>query len=158
VNATTCDAPTGDEASAFASQGVLAARSGVAGQGPQLVAGADPTNGHKRWVWDQEWRVTPSADTWYVLVVRRDPGTAASGFAAMAAPIAPAVSAANGGGPPALSILAITNPIFVDVDGNGRYDPPATKQPRAVPWTMHANRPLTYEEAVRRSLEISAEK
>ena len=152
TSARTCNAPAGDEAAAFAAQGVLAARGGA-----QLVDGADPTNHHQRWVWDQEWTVTPPQDTWYVLVVRRDPG-ASPAFAGMAAPLAPAVSATNGGGPAALSILAVTNPILVDVDGNGRYDPPAVRTPRQTPWPLRANAPIDYQEALRRSARISAEK
>jgi hypothetical protein len=148
---TTCNAPIGDaaETAALIAQGVVPVRAGALQ--PQLVAGADPTNGHKRWTWDQDFTVTPAQDTWYVLVVRRDPTK-------MANDIAPAVGATNGGGPAALSIMAVTNPIFVDVDGNGRYDAPAPKTLRATPWPLRANVPIDWAEALRRSRAIELEK
>ncbi len=57
---------------------------------------------------ERKLRLRPEADTWYVVIARGS------------RPLAPAVLAAS---PRALP-YAITNPIWVDADGNGRFDPP----------------------------------
>jgi len=148
-----CNVPAADEAPALGAVGVaidnIATSTSV--PPPHLAPGFDPGGGHQRWIWDHDFSVTPAQDTWYVLVVRRNPTV-------MANEIAPAVGATNGGGTAALSIMAVTNPIFVDVDGNGRYDAPAAKTPRATPWPLRANVPIDWAEAVRRSRAIELEK
>jgi len=48
-------------------------------------------------------------DTWFAVVVRGE------------RPLDPVVGPAPGGGP--VHPFAVTNPVFVDKDGNGRYDP-----------------------------------
>ena len=146
-----CDAPNGNEAAELGAVGVQADNVGTSASPPQLAPGFDPAGGHQRWIWDHDFTVTPAQDTWYVLVVRRDPAKRAND-------IAPAVGATNGGGTAALSIMAVTNPIFVDVDGNGKYDAPAAKTPRATPWPLRANVPIDWAEALRRSRAIELEK
>jgi len=69
-----------------------------------------PTTGEKRFDVGLTFTVTPSVDSWYVVVVRTT--EAAKDFW----PIAPGIKS-----------LSMTNPIFVDVDGNGFIPPGATR-------------------------------
>ena len=83
----------------------------------------------------------PATDTWLAVVLRRPAGDAQK-------EIAPGVPAG-----PALTILAVTNPVYVDVDGNGRYDAPVGKVPRTIPWSPPPIvQAASWEEAVRAEL------
>ncbi|RMG19077.1 MAG: hypothetical protein D6729_06085, partial [Deltaproteobacteria bacterium] len=68
---------------------------------------ADANTPYRRWVITRTFTVTPTEDTWYVVLVR---GSEASGFPALLEP-APA--------------LTFTNPVFVDADGGGYQAPQA---------------------------------
>jgi hypothetical protein len=125
------------EASDFAAVGIQ--RSAVVAG--DLVAGADPDSLAMRWLVARDFVVQPAQDNWYVVVVRRDPASAK-------AELTPGVPVG-----PALTILAVTNPVLVDADGNGQYDAPVGKVPRPTPWPGLAPGPRTWEEAVR--LEVS---
>ncbi len=145
-----CNVPAADETAALAAAGVRWTRTGALLAPGNSAAGAQ---GHQRWVWDWDVTVPVPADHdgWYVLVVRRDPAT-------MGDDLAPAVDAKNGGGTNALTLLAVTNPIFVDANGNGVYDAPEAKAVRPTPWPLRSQGPMSWEEAVLRSREIDREK
>ena len=80
------------------------------------VAGAE---GGMRYLVKREFTATPTADTWFVVIVRRPKGIAF---------LAPQVSASKDN-----TLVAFTNPILIDVDGGGYDKFPMTSAPLPTP-------------------------
>lgn len=119
-------------------------------QPSDLVDGAEGGAAHQRWMKTVTFDVSPTKDTWYVLVVRRP-------AAAMGDAIGPV---AKDGNP--VSIMAVANAILVDANGNGSYDPPEHRKrahERDVPWKPMDRAPETSLDKFKAMLDaLDAEK
>lgn len=80
---------------------------------PGAYVGASGTTKHKRYLVERDLEVTADRDGWYVVLVRGD----ASAF--------PEILDAD------VPTVGFANPVYVDTDGNGRYDPPRAFEPPA---------------------------
>jgi hypothetical protein len=74
---------------------------------PGVSVTDDPDSPHRRWRVQRNLEVTPEEDTWYVVMVKGS----VSGF--------PVILEQN------VNALAFTNPVYVDVDGDGVFNAPA---------------------------------
>jgi len=132
-----CNGVSASEAADLAAAGVQVS---AVVPGDRIPVGA---TGEFRWNVVRDFAVSPlpAQDSWFVVVLRRPAADAQK-------ELAPGVPAG-----PAVTILAVTNPVFVDVDGNGRYDAPLGKVPRTVPWSPPPIvEAASWEEAVRAEL------